>query len=197
MAVEKKITYFKEPGAPENTEKLIALVKDRAKELGVKQILVPSTTGTTGVKFAKAFENEDIEVIVVTEVRGEGFEPENREKLEEMGIKILTASHAFAGLDRSYIKEVGGGISVERVTAMVLRRFSQGMKVAVEISLMAVDAGLITDAGNQEIISIGGTSKGIDTAIAVRPTSTTRFFDKERGVEIREIIAMPRSKKFY
>ena len=77
MSVEKKITYFKESGAPENTEKLIALVKDRAKELGIKQILVSSTTGTTGVKFAKAFENEDIEVIVVTEVRGEDFEPEN------------------------------------------------------------------------------------------------------------------------
>jgi len=69
--------------------------------------------------------------------------------------------------------------------AHTLYCFSQGMKVAVEIAVMAADANLISP--KEEVIAIGGTGQGADTAIVVKPAYSTNFFD----LKIREIIAMP------
>ncbi len=67
-----------------------------------------------------------------------------------------------------------------------LRLFGQGTKVAVEISIMAADAGTLT--GN-DIISIGGTARGADTALVIKPVNQSNLFD----MRIREIICKPRS----
>jgi hypothetical protein len=61
------------------------------------------------------------------------------------------------------------------------------MKVAVEMSLMAADAGVIDIS--KELIAIGGTDEGADTAIIFKPAYARKFKD----LEIREIIAKPRS----
>ena len=68
-----------------------------------------------------------------------------------------------------------GGTSLKRVVADMLRRFLQGMKVAVEVTLMAADAGLINVDG--DVIAIAGTDRGADTAIVVRPSYTRKFLD--------------------
>ena len=65
------------------------------------------------------------------------------------------------------------------------RIFGQGTKVAVEMALMAADAGLIQT--DKDIISIGGSGKGADTAIIIRPNNTGRFFD----VQVRGILCKP------
>jgi hypothetical protein len=64
--------------------------------------------------------------------------------------------------------------------------FSQGTKVAVEISIMALEAGLISP--DSEVISIGGTSEGCDTALVVRPS----FARKIKDYRICEILCKPR-----
>lgn len=47
------------------------------------------------------------------------------------------------------------------------------MKVGVEISIMTADAGLIpTDT---EIIAVGGTGKGLDSAIVLKPAHMGNF----------------------
>jgi hypothetical protein len=74
-----------------------------------------------------------------------------------------------------------------RVVRETLYRFCQGMKVAVEISLMAADAGVLDVS--REVVAVGGTNEGADTAIVLKPSYTRRFKD----LEIREIIAKPRS----
>jgi hypothetical protein len=72
------------------------------------------------------------------------------------------------------------------IIAHTLRRIGQGIKVAVEISIMAADAALIpTDT---EIIAVGGSGRGADAAAVIKPAHMNNFFD----IEIREIIAMPR-----
>lgn len=69
------------------------------------------------------------------------------------------------------------------------------MKVAAEILMMATDAGAIP--AGEDVASIAGTGKGADTAVIVRSCHSDDFFDKEKGIEFREIIAMPRKKKFW
>ena len=79
-----------------------------------------------------------------------------------------------------------GGKSIEEIVRETLYRFCQGMKVCVEIVLMAADAGLIPLEG--DIISVAGTGEGADTAIVVKPSYSRKFCD----LIIREIIAKPR-----
>jgi hypothetical protein len=56
-----------------------------------------------------------------------------------------------------------------------------GLKAAVEIALMAADAGLVST--DRDVISIGGTGSGADTAVCIHPANVSRFFDvKVRGI---------------
>ena len=65
-------------------------------------------------------------------------------------------------------------------------RFSIGMKVCVEVALMAANAGLIPL--EDDVIAICGTGYCADTAIVVKPAYPRTFHE----LEIREIIAKPR-----
>jgi hypothetical protein len=69
--------------------------------------------------------------------------------------------------------------------ANTLRLFGQGMKVVCEITLMATDAGLVRT--DEDIIVIGGTSRGADTAVVLRPVNSEDFFD----LKVREILCKP------
>ena len=109
--------------------------------------------------------------------------PAERAALEELGITVLTSMHAL-GDD---VNDVFGASTPNRIVRETLYRFSQGMKVAVEISLMAADAGMIDMS--KEVIAVGGTDEGADTAIVIKPAYPRKFKD----MEIREILAIPRS----
>lgn len=85
-----------------------------------------------------------------------------------------------------------------------LRRFCEGLKVCVEVALIAVDAGYVKPG--EEIIAIGGTGMlgyerggGVDTAIVIEAVKSKDFLrlesifgTKEKRRKIREIICKPR-----
>jgi len=190
--MELKTTYFEKPGGAENTEKTLALAKARAKELGIKTVVVASTVGGTAVKAVDVLKS--LKVIVVTHVAGFGeantqeFTEDNRKIVESKGGIVLTAAHAFGGIHRALSTSMPPAPSsaIGDVVAMTLRMFGQGMKVACEIAAMAADAGLVRT--DEEIITIGGTGRGADTAVVVQPACTHRFF----GLKVKEIICKPR-----
>ena len=183
-----KTTYFEKPGA-ENTEDTLNLVKKRAKELGIENIIVATTSGETGAKASKLFKGFNL--IVVSHVTGfkkpdhQELRPENRKIIENNEAKILTTAHAFGTIGRAVNKKFAT-IQVDGIVANVLRAFGQGVKVACEISCMATDAGLIETY--EEAIAIGGTMSGADTAVVLKPVNTHAFFD----LKIKEIVCKPR-----
>ena len=71
------------------------------------------------------------------------------------------------------------------VMANTLRMFGQGVKVCTEISVMALDAGLIPYG--VPVIAIGGTNKGADTSIVITPAHANRIFK----TKIHEILCKP------
>ncbi|NYB51306.1 MAG: hypothetical protein HVN35_01890 [Methanobacteriaceae archaeon] len=186
--MEKTINYFANPGA-ENTDKVIELVKERREELGIENIVVASVSGRTSVKVLQSM--PDAQIISITHHAGfrGGDELELQEeyvkKLEDAGVPIYIGSHSLSGVGRGISNKFGGITPVE-IIAGTLRLFSQGIKVCVEISIMAADAGLIPT--DREVIAIGGTAKGADTAMVLKPAHMGNFFD----LKINEIIAMPR-----
>ena len=213
MDFEATTYYFESPG--NHTDEVLEVAKARALAQGVKQVVVASTRGETGVKAAEAFKDTEIEVVVVTHQtghRGPGVQlltEENRKRLEELGVRVVTGTDAFEGgvglgITRRRITEAARPpvetISmmsrmyptippVARTVASVLRLFCQGVKVAVEVILMAADAGAI--AVDRDVVAIAGTGRGADTALLLRPANTTNFLD----LDIHEIIAKPFTKR--
>jgi len=187
-AVEHKTLYFMREGEV-NTDALLKFVKEYAQTRGVNHIVVASTTGDTGVKASEVLKG--FNVVVVTHHAGfaepgvQELTEENRLKILTNGAHVLTATHALSGVERAVRKEFGTIQPLELI-AHTLRRFGEGTKVCVEITLMAADAGLIPT--DRDIIAVAGSSQGADTALLIKPANTSRFFD----LKIREIIAKPR-----
>jgi len=73
---------------------------------------------------------------------------------------------------------------VVEIIAQTLRLFGQGTKVCAEITLMATDAGLIS---MNDVIAIGGTNVGADTACFISPAHTYTFFD----LKMKELLCKP------
>jgi hypothetical protein len=191
--MEQTITYFEKPGGDENTEKTLELAKARAEELGIKTIVVASTVGGTAVKAVNVFKGYKVVVVShVTGMRGpdtQEFTDENRKIIEKKGGIMVTAAHAFGAIHRA-LRVTGAPpvptSAIGDIIAMTLRNFGQGMKVACEIAAMAADAGLVRT--DEEIICIGGTGRGADTAVVLQPSYTHRFFN----LRVKEIICKPR-----
>jgi hypothetical protein len=185
--MEAKIVYFDEPGK-ENTDEVLRLAGLRAEELGIKTILVASTTGNTALKAVEVFRGARIVAVShftgMREPNTQDFTEENRQKLVSAGGAVLTATHLFSGLGRAMRKKFKMYLFEETV-ANTLRIFGQGMKVVCEIALMAADAGLVRT--DEDIIVIGGTGRGADTAVVLRPVNSEDFFD----LKVREILCKP------
>ncbi len=187
MGVERKIVYFSRPG-PDNTDDVLRMAKARAEELGIKTIVVASTTGDTAVKTTEIFQGARI--VVVSHVAGfkepdtQEFTEENRRKVESSGAVVFTATHAFSGLSKAMLKKFNMYL-FEEVVANTLRIFGQGMKVACEVAIMAADAGLVRT--DEDVIAIAGAGRGADTALVLRPVNSQDFFD----LRVKEILCKP------
>lgn len=189
--MEKTITYFKK-GGPENTAQTLDAAKRRAKELGIKDVVVASTHGGTALKAAEVFKDMKVNLVAVSICEsfwkeGWAMTKAEKKKLSESGVKVLTSIHALGDGVANAFTEKFGGRSIDEVARETLYRFCQGMKVCVEIVLMAADAGLI--AMDKEVMAIAGTGEGADTCIIVKPAYPRKFLD----LEIREIVAKPRN----
>ncbi len=186
--LEVQSIYFLEPGSV-NTEETLKVAKRRAEELGIKSVVVASTSGETGLKALKVFAN--YRVVVVTHAAGfptpdvQELTQPNKSAILEKGGMVLTATHAFGGVGRA-VRRRFNTYQVDEIMAHTLKVFGQGTKVACEIVLMAADAGLIRT--DEEIISIGGTGSGADTALVVKPAHTHDFFQ----LKVREVLCKPR-----
>ena len=189
----KQILYFDHPGR-QNTQAVINAVKKRAEELKIEYVVAASNSGETGLKLRNALQGMGCTLISVTGHAGfygkddVTLSEEKKEEMQSKGIKTLICSHALSGVERS-ISNKFGGVSHVDIIAYTLRQFGgEGIKVAVEVSIMAADAGLIPT--DKEVISVGGSGGGADAAIVLRAAHMNNFFD----LEIREIIAKPRQR---
>lgn len=174
--------YWKSGGA-ENTKETVRLALEAARELGIKHIVVSSNSGDSAMLLA----DKGLRVVCVTQVAGSRYgeiSGEARQKLKDMGIEVLTTTHVLSGAERGISSKFGGAYPVE-IIAHTLRMFGQGTKVAVEVAVMALDSGLIPVG--EKIIALGGTSRGLDTALVLTPAHASNILD----TRIHRIICKP------
>ena len=170
-----------------NTNETVALALKTAVVKNIEYIVVASSSGDT----AKLLKNtNNINIICVTHANGypepgkNEMSQEIRGELADIGIKVLTTTHVLSGAERGISKSFGGAYPVE-IIAHSLRMLGQGTKVCVEVSIMALDAGLIPYG--KPIIAIGGSGKGADTAVIITPSHASSLFE----TKIHEIVCKP------
>ncbi len=185
--MEVTTVYFEKAGR-QNTAEALRIARRRAEELGIRQVVLASTHGSTALAAAEAFRGLKVELIAVSisaafAPEGWAMSPEERRRVEEQGVRLLTVQHGLAdGVAEAFF----GAGTPGTVMAETLRRFSQGLKVAVEVSIMAAEAGWIETG--REIVALGGTDEGADTAVVLRPAFARRI----KELAVCELLCKPR-----
>jgi uncharacterized protein len=179
--VERKIVYFEKPG-PANTEATLRLAATEATARGIQKVVLASTRGDTARRAAALFAGTGVRLIVVPHQYGftdaQLFPPDLVEELEERGHRVHFGTMLF------HTDGLYGSGSAEAM-AMVLRTVCQGLKVAVEVVLMAGDAGLV--ARGEEVLAVTGTRRGADTAVVALAATSHQLQD----LHITEILCKP------
>jgi len=186
---KKEIFYFDEPGEKNSAAAVDIALRYLAE--GKRHFVVATTRGASGVRFAEALRGKGANLVCITHSAGfrepnvQELLPENRAKIESLGGKIWTGTILTHSIETALAQKLQGSYPTLLI-ANVLRLFSQGTKVAVEITMEACDAGLIPEG--EEVVAAGGTGMGTDTVCLIRCAASKRFFD----VRVLEIACKPR-----
>ena len=180
--MERTVTYF-ETLDPENTVVTFRLARGRAQELGIRKIVIASTTGATAKKAMEYFKNDGVQLVVIPhqwdfhrEVNA--FPPELAAALRDTGHVVHFGTMLFHTTD---LYES----TTPLVMANLLRCFCQGFKVCFEIVLMATDAGHVKSG--ETIIAIAGTGRGSDTGLVMQAASSQHL----KKLRVNEILCKP------
>jgi hypothetical protein len=145
--MRRTIEYFEQTGR-ENTERVLELASQRAREAGIKSIVMASTRGFTAGKALKICSGLNL---IAVGIERDRFPTEEIERFEQVGSVIFSRE-----IDSTYPSDM----------QTAFRRFGQGTKVAVQVVVLAVQAGLVDEG--ETVIGIGGASRGADTALTIK-----------------------------
>lgn len=185
-----EIWYFTKPG-PENTGACLDLL-EKAVGLGLRHLVVASTTGLSGAQAAQRLAKApEVNLVVVGHSVGfkgpniDEFQEEHYQEIVSRGGKVLKTTILTHSLDTAIADQFKGSAPTLLI-ANTLRRLGQGMKVCCEIVMEATDAGLIPEG--EEVVAVGGTARGWDTVAVIRSAASKRFMQ----LAVLEIWAKPR-----
>lgn len=186
--MERTVTYFEKAGK-ENTDVCIDIVKNALGEY--KNLVVATTSGDTGLKFAEQFGKKNINLVVVTHsagFKGPNQNELNKEKTEQIlknGAKLFTGTILTHSIETSLAKKFSGSYPT-LIISQSLRRLGEGVKVCCELVMEGVDAGLLPEC--EPVIAVAGTGHGADTVCIIKSAASKRFLD----LKVMEILAKPR-----
>ncbi len=185
------MVVFEKPGK-ENTEAVLRIAFERAKAMAAPAVVFPSGTGETAdraVKIAEAlgYQGRLVAVRTVSKAAlsgGNKMLPEKKKELEEKGVTVVSCAHALSAGERGISGKYHGVYPLE-LMAQTLRCFGQGMKVAFECAVMALDTDSVPYG--VPVVSLGGSSYGVDTAVIITPAYSADILD----VRIHEVLCKP------
>lgn len=197
MGSVKEIIYFEKPYLRSNTDKMVDFAIKRLKELKLQTVVIAWDSGYTLRKFLEAAEKarlKDLNIIAVTNPKGAilrgkhvSIDDETRLELERKGVKVCYLKDYFQvgePLDETrpddykerlnILKSFGVSPYVRPLDLAVgtdlslLTIISQGFRVCVGITVIAVKNGLISEG--DYVLALAG----IATALILRANSNAR-----------------------
>ena len=179
--MEARTVYFEQAGQ-DNTAAVLDVVDRALSELGIHKIVLASTRGDTARLAMDHYKGQDVRLIVVPHQYG--FGPEQRFP-QELVERAKEEGHAVYFGTMLFHQEKLFGEGPAQWVASFLRAFCQGVKVCVEILLMAGNAGLVERG--EEVIVVSGTGRGADTALVMTGTTSTDL----KGLHVSRILCKP------
>lgn len=180
---------FARPGKA-NTAAALSHALSRAQAGGLP-LVVATNTGETACTLLDLAQGRPLPpLIAVSHVQGfiqpgsQELQAQETARLRAAGVPIITATHVLSGVERGLSSKLGGVYPAE-IMAHTLRMLGQGVKVAVEIAIMALDGGLLPYG--QPVVAVGGTGRGADTAVVLTPAHAAQILD----TRIHEILCKP------
>jgi hypothetical protein len=190
--------YFEAPGK-ENTDQVVEAVLRRLADGDIQTVVISSTTGYSAMRFSEALGGrQQVSLISVAEsalLREWGVDyptlaPDTKEELERRGVVVADrVPYVFHNSPFDYSRWKAP--TVEEIIRDALYAFGQGLKVAVEVVLVAVMTGYLEPY--QPVIGVGGTHRGVDTAIVMNATYPNYLLgqDPDKRLQIHEILCKP------
>ena len=184
--MQEIITYFETAGKT-NTDGTLILAKNRALKRKIQKVVIATSRGFTPPKALAVFHDSNIQLVIVAD---------NKKLSNTLISQFKRVGHQW----------IFGGAATSHdyypiIARNTLKRLCEGLKVCVEIVLLAADAGLLSP--RELVVSIAGTGYlgfqqkggGADTAIVMEAIDSQSFFDvssdKASRRKIREIICKP------
>ena len=189
LGQERRIFYFDSKG-PINTDKTLEIALDCCKERQIQKVVVASSTGETALKL-HAIAPAEAGIIAVTYSAGSRFSEEvqqfleNRDEIMSKGITIVRGMHALSATEKAFQNQYKTSMMPLNIVADSLRMFCHGVKVCVEIAIMAAEAGHISP--DQEVVAVAGSHRGADTAVVLKPAYAANMFE----TRIKILLCMP------
>jgi hypothetical protein len=186
---EGKVFYFEKKGSV-NTDRTLEIALACCEQKGIKKIVVASSTGKTALLLREKAK-PSIVVIGVTYSAGSKYRQEveefnrNRETMIKKSIQVVRGLHALSATERAFENKYKSGLLPLNIVADTLRMFSQGMKVCLEVAVMAAEAGFITP--DEEVVAVGGSGTGADTAVIMKPAYAASMFE----TKFKAVLCMP------
>lgn len=195
LGISKSIFYYHAEGKINLTE-TVKLVVDRAKETGIKHIIVFTADGegafllkemlghsdvnvyAATFPYKQIFRNKDANGNIIEEFAGTSLQ-KVREKLAQAGIKLVQGVMPLQDIIIPNAKDVKN-----ETIHYTLSLISGGLRLCIQAILMAVDGGHIEPG--ETVIAMSA-----DTAIVARSSLSTWLFHPTEGLEINEIICKP------
>nr|MDO8113817.1 pyruvate kinase alpha/beta domain-containing protein [Candidatus Sigynarchaeota archaeon] len=190
--MDVQVKYFESPG--DHAKDVFDHVKSIVDARGIKDIVVASTRGETGLRACNVFDPAKYNVTIVTHSQGfitknqQEFRDDNKKAIIAKGGKILTGTHAFSGVETGISKKLAPGnvlFPVEVFARIVRLVIGDGIKVCMEIAVMAADAGLVRV--DKDVLCIAGTGTSADTACIIKPAYSRDFTE----LRLKQILCKP------
>jgi uncharacterized protein len=179
--MEEKIVYLETTGQ-ENTTAVFDVVDRALSALDIHKVVLASTRGDTARYAMDRVKGQDVRLIVVPHQYGFGqgqrFPQELVERAQQEGHAVYFGTMLF---HQEKIFGQGPALWV----ANFLRAFCQGVKVCVEILLMAGNAGLVAEG--EQVIVVAGTGRGADTALVMTGATSGNL----KAMHVSRILCKP------
>ena len=179
--MEEKIVYLEKAGQ-DNTAAVFDVVDRALSELDIRKVVLASTRGDTARYAMDRYKGQDVRLIVVPHQYGFG---QGQRFPQELVARARQEGHEVHYGTMLFHQEKLFGEGPAQWVANFLRAFCQGVKVCVEILLMAGNAGLVQEG--EQVVVVAGTGRGADTALVMTGATSGNL----KAMHISRILCKP------
>jgi uncharacterized protein len=209
LDVSKRIVYFFEEPGEKNTDDVVNVISDRAKDGDIEAVVVASVSGGMAVKVAESLKALALETKVVCVTGPPSWQKDapqyqfplvaekERKKLRSLHVELVDQiNEPFKPIVfRDWWKKKTLTVPLPESDLFWMTLIcvgGHGLRTAVEVTFMAVEAGSVRTG--QRVIGVAGTNRGLDSAIVLKATKFDYAVGRRpsKRMKVEEILAMPK-----